>query len=79
MKFFKLDISRRTWNVWRRNRDVFMKTYKTNFIPPFLEPVLYFLALGFGLGVFIHLDTAELLNQTCFHRPVTSWIFLFSS
>lgn len=53
MRFFKLDISRRTWSVWRRNGDVFMKTYKTNFIPPFLEPVLYFLALGFGLGMFI--------------------------
>jgi lipooligosaccharide transport system permease protein len=53
MKFLGLDITGRAWNVWRRDRDVFMKTYKTNFIPPFLEPVLYFLALGFGLGAFI--------------------------
>lgn len=53
MRFLGLDITGRAWNVWRRDRDVFMKTYKTNFIPPFLEPVLYFLALGFGLGAFI--------------------------
>jgi lipooligosaccharide transport system permease protein len=53
MKILKLDITGRAWHVWRRDRDVFMKTYKTNFIPPFLEPVLYFLALGFGLGAFI--------------------------
>ena len=53
MRFMGLDVTRKTWHVWRRDRDVFMKTYKTNFLPPFLEPVLYFLALGFGLGMFI--------------------------
>ena len=53
-QFFMLPkISRRTWQVWRRNRDVFMKTYKVNFIPPIVEPVLYLLALGFGLGLFV--------------------------
>jgi lipooligosaccharide transport system permease protein len=36
-----------------RNKDVFMKTYKTNFLPSLLEPVLYLLALGFGLGGFV--------------------------
>jgi lipooligosaccharide transport system permease protein len=30
-----------------------MKTYKTNFLPSLLEPVLYLLALGFGLGGFV--------------------------
>lgn len=53
MRFFKLDLTRKSWKVWHRDKDVFMKTYKTNFIPPFLEPILYFLALGFGLGIFI--------------------------
>ena len=47
-------ISRRTWGVWRRNYDVFMKTYKVNFIPPIIEPVLYLVALGFGLGFFVN-------------------------
>lgn len=44
---------RHSLSVWQRNRDAFLKTYKTNFIPPFLEPVLYLLALGYGLGGFI--------------------------
>jgi len=43
----------RVLKVWRRNAKVFMKTYKVNFIPPALEPVLYLLALGFGLGMFV--------------------------
>jgi len=43
----------RVWKVWMRNKDVFMKTYKTNFLPSLLEPVLYLLALGLGLGGFV--------------------------
>ncbi|MCK5547695.1 MAG: ABC transporter permease [Thermoplasmata archaeon] len=54
MRFLGLDITGKAWKVWARDKAVFMKTYKTNFIPPFLEPVLYFLALGFGLGAFIN-------------------------
>ena len=46
-------LSSRVWKVWMRNKDVFMKTYKTNFLPSLLEPVLYLLALGFGLGGFV--------------------------
>ena len=48
------NVSRRTWDVWRRNYDVFMKTYRVNFIPPIIEPILYLLAIGFGLGVLIN-------------------------
>ena len=43
----------RVWKVWRRNFDVFMKTIRVNFLPSLLEPILYLLALGFGLGVFV--------------------------
>jgi len=39
--------------VWRRNCDVFFKTYKVNFVPPFIEPLLYLVAIGFGLGLFV--------------------------
>lgn len=39
--------------VWRRNKDVFMKNVKLNFLPPFIEPLLYLFAMGFGLGLFI--------------------------
>jgi lipooligosaccharide transport system permease protein len=42
-----------------RHRDVFMKTYKTGFLPPLLEPILYLLAMGFGLGGFVRLIDGE--------------------
>jgi len=52
--YFRIpSISSRSFKVWQRNRDVFMKDVKLNFLPPFLEPILYLLALGFGLGKFI--------------------------
>jgi lipooligosaccharide transport system permease protein len=44
------ELTYRVWKVWRRNWDVFMKTYKVNFFPPLLEPILYLVALGLGLG-----------------------------
>jgi lipooligosaccharide transport system permease protein len=43
----------RVWKVWHRNFDVFLKTLKVNFLPSLLEPILYLLAFGFGLGGFI--------------------------
>jgi lipooligosaccharide transport system permease protein len=46
-------ISRLSLKVWRRNWDVFFKTYQVNFLPPFIEPVLYLLAIGYGLGMFV--------------------------
>jgi len=42
-----------------RDRDVLLKTYKTTFLPPLLEPILYLLALGFGLGGFVQLIDGE--------------------
>jgi lipooligosaccharide transport system permease protein len=52
-------LSYRVWKVWNRNKDVFMKTYKTNFLPSLLEPLLYLLAFGFGLGGFVQLANGE--------------------
>lgn len=43
----------RVWKVWRRNFDVFMKTFKVSFFPPLLEPIFYLAALGTGLGALI--------------------------
>jgi hypothetical protein len=55
MKYFSFPrLSNRIWKVWLRNNDVLMKTYKVNFLPPLLEPILYLFALGFGLGSFIN-------------------------
>lgn len=47
------ELTYRVWKVWRRDWDVFMKTWKVNFFPPLLEPIFYLLAMGFGLGGFI--------------------------
>lgn len=47
------ELTYRVWKVWRRNLDVFMKTYKVNFFPPLLQPILYLVALGLGLGSLI--------------------------
>ena len=46
-------LTRRTLKVWHRNRNVFTKTFRINFLPPLLEPLLYLLSLGYGLGVFV--------------------------
>jgi len=46
-------LSYRFWRVWRRNLDVFMKTYKVNFFPALFEPLLYLVGLGLGLGGFV--------------------------
>lgn len=45
-----------TWrarHVWSRNWDVFKKFALTNILPYFAEPILYILALGYGLGLFV--------------------------
>lgn len=44
------NISWHFWRVWQRNFDVYKATWKVNFIPPLLEPILYLLAFGVGLG-----------------------------
>lgn len=46
-------LSYRLWKVWARDREVFMKTIKTDLLVPLLEPLLYLVAMGFGLGLFI--------------------------
>lgn len=50
MKMILKNISWRAWRVWQRNFDVYKATWKVNFIPPLLEPFLYLLAFGVGLG-----------------------------
>ncbi|MBI5243225.1 MAG: ABC transporter permease [Elusimicrobia bacterium] len=47
------NISRRSLHVWRRNLDVSLVTWKTNVLPPLLEPLLYILAFGVGLGAYV--------------------------
>jgi lipooligosaccharide transport system permease protein len=46
-------LSLRSLRVWQRNRDVYFVTWKTNLVPPLLEPILYLLAFGAGVGALI--------------------------
>ena len=48
-----LRISHRYLRVWRRNVQVYRKTWRVSFLPPLLEPLLYILAFGYGLSVLV--------------------------
>src|SRR3954467_1451961 len=39
--------------VWLRNARVFSKLWRGALLPTFLDPFLYLLALGFGLGTYV--------------------------
>ena len=47
-------VTRRAWKVWYRNLEVFLKTWKVNFFPPFIEALLYLFAIGFGVGSYVN-------------------------
>ncbi len=51
------NISYRAIYVWRRNLDVNLVTWQTNFLPPILEPLLYIVAFGFMLGRYVETIT----------------------
>jgi len=46
-------ITRRAGMVWRRNFEVFLRTWKVNFFPPFIEAFLYLFAIGIGIGTYV--------------------------
>ncbi|WP_406678208.1 ABC transporter permease [Neomoorella carbonis] len=48
-----MDISYRAWKVFWRNFVVFRKTWLTNIMFNFLEPLLYLVAMGYGMGHYI--------------------------
>src|SRR4030043_1161182 len=45
---------KQAFRVWQRHLNVYMKLYKSSIALNFVEPVLYLVALGIGLGVYIH-------------------------
>ncbi|MEI6970154.1 MAG: ABC transporter permease [bacterium] len=53
MKMRPMAITSRFYPVWYRNWLVYLRTWKVSFLPPFLEPILYIAAFGFGLGSLI--------------------------
>ena len=47
------NVSWAAWRVWQRDVDVYRTTWYYNLLPPLLEPVLYVVAFGLGLGSLI--------------------------
>jgi lipooligosaccharide transport system permease protein len=44
---------RRAYRVWQRHFSVYTKLYKSSVVLNFVEPILYLVALGLGLGAFV--------------------------
>jgi lipooligosaccharide transport system permease protein len=40
-------------SVWRRNATLYARTWKSNLLPNFFEPVFYLTAIGIGVGAYI--------------------------
>ena len=55
-RFFNLKILslRRTWiYVWLRNFTVYKRSWRTNLVPPFVQPISLLLIMGLGVGHYI--------------------------
>jgi lipooligosaccharide transport system permease protein len=48
------NVSLRAVRVWQRDADVYLTTWKTEFLPPILEPIVYVFGFGFGVGALVH-------------------------
>jgi len=46
-------VSRRCLRVWQRDRDAYLKFYKVSLVGSLGDPVLYLVAMGYGLGRFL--------------------------
>ncbi|MBI2846901.1 MAG: ABC transporter permease [Chloroflexi bacterium] len=44
------EVSRRSYRMWQRNRDVFLRLWKAELVPFVAEPLIILAAMGFGLG-----------------------------
>jgi lipooligosaccharide transport system permease protein len=53
------DVSYRAYRVWQRNRDVYLRLWKSEAIWPLAEPVITLLALGLGLGGLVKLESGQ--------------------
>ncbi len=43
----------RSWAVFTRNAQVYLRNWRTAFLPPAMEPVVFFLAFGLGLRGYV--------------------------
>ncbi len=45
---------RRLFSVWYRHKKIYFKNIWSNGLPPFLEPLIFLVGIGIGLGHYIH-------------------------
>ncbi len=62
-----LAVSHRFTSVWYRDTYVYAKRWKTNLLPPLLEPFIYLFGLGVGVGHFI--DQIEGVDYLAYVAP----------
>lgn len=60
-------VFQRIFAVWRRHQRSYFKHLIANGLPPFMEPLMFILALGFGLGKYI--SEMEGLSYVAFIAP----------
>lgn len=53
------DVSLRALRVWQRNRDVYLRLWKSEVIWPLVEPLVTLFALGVGLGGLVDLESGQ--------------------
>lgn len=61
------NLSSRAFRVWQRDADVYFTVWKTEFLPPLMEPILYVFAFGLGLGQLI--DEVHYQGRTLHYLP----------
>ncbi len=52
-------ISYRAFRVWQRNRDVFLRLWRSEFASSLAEPIIILFAMGFGLGGLVGLIAGQ--------------------
>jgi lipooligosaccharide transport system permease protein len=60
-------VSTRFTTVWYRDTYVYASNWKTNLLPPLIEPFIYLFAMGLGVGYYI--DTIEGVDYLDFVAP----------
>lgn len=63
------NLSHHSLRVWQRDADVYFTVWKTEFLPPLLEPILYVFGFGLGLGQLVREVTYE-------GRPISYLAFM---
>ena len=60
---------RGAWHVWQRSIYIYRRTWLTNMLPNFFEPVIYLFGLGAGLGAYVNADAMQGQNYLTYLAP----------